>query len=177
MAVEPLRLSLGSPGGTRRRRAVEGSAPGRGGLLPSVHLRRPWSPLAQQTRLHGALSRGRGGHCATERLPGQNGGGRSLSKAQSLLRLDGCQGACGFPVLQWSSQAEIMMGTACVPRLHRPLTQLPYRVCVLPCLCALSVVTPSAERDFQLSFPTYPSRLRPHVASSQRPSLTAQGFL
>ena len=94
---------------------MEGSAPGRDGLLPSAHLRQPWSPVAQQTWLHRALSRGHGGHCAIERLPGQNGGGRSPSKAESLLRLDGCQGACGFPVLQWSSQAGIMMGTACVP--------------------------------------------------------------
>lgn len=82
------------------------------------------------------------GHWAAERLPGQNRGGHSLSKAETLLRLDGCQGAHGFPVLQWSSQAVIVMGTARVPWLHHPLVQLPYRVHVLPGLGSLSVLTP-----------------------------------
>lgn len=82
------------------------------GLLSSAHLRWPWRPEAQQTRLHGELSWGRGGQWATERLPGQNGGGH---KEESLLRLDGCQGACGSPALQWSSQAVIGLGTARMP--------------------------------------------------------------
>lgn len=44
--------------------------------------------------------------------------GHWLPKEGSLLRLDRCQGLCGFPVLPWSSWAVIVMITSHVLWLH-----------------------------------------------------------
>lgn len=154
MAVEPLRLSPGSPvaperGGLWRGRLPERWPSPQCSSQAAVETRGPADSSPRSTEP------GPWGHWAAERLPGQNGGGHSLSKAETLLRLDGCQGAHRFPVLQWSSQAVIVMTRPACPGYTILWCSFPtesvFFPALAPCLCLLHKLRETSSFLFLLT--------------------------